>query len=331
MVMEATRPASRILAMLELLQDRPGMSGPQLADSLGVTTRTIRRYVTTLQDMGIPVEPTAGRIGGYWLRPGYRMPPLMFSAEEAIGLAVTLLTARVSGEDQLPVPVANALAKIERSLPQDLAKRIETIRDGFRMARDPWPDEGVFPNPEILAIVIQGSLAKQRLWIRYGNYDGDQTSRDVDPWGVLFVDGRWYVHGWCLLRKGPRTFRIDRIRRVDMLADAACPPPDGFDIEVAVLHSIAMTRGGGDFDLEIEAAPEAVQRYLRPPMAILEALPGGRTRAWGTTDNPYWLGARLSVLPFPFRVVGSDQVRTAVQQIGERMQQAAGRTDPAGH
>ena len=155
MVMEATRPASRILAMLELLQDRPGMSGPQLADSLGVTTRTIRRYVTTLQDMGIPVEPTAGRIGGYWLRPGYRMPPLMFSSEEAIGLAVTLLTARVSGEEQLPVPVANALAKIERSLPQDLAKRIATIRDGFRMARDPWPDEGAFPNPEILAIVIQ--------------------------------------------------------------------------------------------------------------------------------------------------------------------------------
>ncbi|MDQ3655667.1 MAG: HTH domain-containing protein, partial [Chloroflexota bacterium] len=92
MVMEATKPASRILAMLELLQDRPGMSGPDLAEALGVTTRTIRRYVATLQDMGIPVEPNAGRIGGYWLRPGYRMPPLMFSAEEAIGLAVALLT-----------------------------------------------------------------------------------------------------------------------------------------------------------------------------------------------------------------------------------------------
>ncbi len=323
MVIEATRPASRILAMLELLQDRPGMSGPQLADSLGVTTRTIRRYVTTLQDMGIPVEPTAGRIGGYWLRPGYRMPPLMFSSEEAIGLAVTLLTARVSGEEKLPVPVANALAKIERSLPQDLANRIATIRDGFRMARNPWPDEGAFPNPEVLAIVIQASLARQRLWLRYGNYDGDQTSRDVDPWGVLFLDGRWYLHGWCLLRKGPRTFRIDRIRRVDMLPGAENPPPEGFDIEDAVLRSIAMTRSGGDFDLHVEAPPDRVRPYLMPPMAILEARPDGGTRAWGTTDNPSWLAARLAFLPFAFTVIGSEQVKTAVRQIGERMQQAA--------
>ena len=122
-IMEATRPASRILAMLELLQDRPGMSGPDLAGSLGVTTRTIRRYVTTLQDMGIPVEPTAGRIGGYWLRPGYRMPPLMFSAEEAIGLAVALLTTRVSNSSELPGPVASALGKIERDQVEDYARR----------------------------------------------------------------------------------------------------------------------------------------------------------------------------------------------------------------
>ncbi|HYI25933.1 MAG TPA: YafY family protein [Thermomicrobiales bacterium] len=324
MVIEATRPASRILAMLELLQDRPGLSGPQLANALGVTTRTIRRYVTTLQDMGIPVEPTAGRIGGYWLRPGYRMPPLMFSSDEAIGLAVTLLTARVSSEEQLPAPVANALAKIERSLPQDLAKRIATIRDGFRMARDPWPDANAFPNPEVLAVVIQASLAKQRLWIRYGNYDGDQTSRDVDPWGVLFLDGRWYLHGWCLLRTGPRTFRIDRIRRVDMLQDDACAPPDGFDIEEAVLRSIAMTRAGGDFDLRIEATAAEVRRYLPPQMAIVEDLPEGGVRAWGTTDNIHWLAPRLGALPFRFSVVGPEPLKDELRKIGERLQQAAG-------
>ena len=71
-MIDADRPASRILAMLELLQDRPGMTGPNLAEALGVTTRTIRRYVVTLQEMGIPVEPAAGRTGGYWLRPGFR-------------------------------------------------------------------------------------------------------------------------------------------------------------------------------------------------------------------------------------------------------------------
>ena len=119
MVMDATKPASRVLAMLELLQDRPGISGPALADELGVTTRTIRRYVVTLQEMGIPVEPMAGRTGGYWLRPGFRMPPLMFSPEEAIGLSIALLASRPSASAELPKPVTQALTKIERVLPND--------------------------------------------------------------------------------------------------------------------------------------------------------------------------------------------------------------------
>src|SRR5665811_2388268 len=92
--MEATRPASRILSMLELLQDRPGITGPQLADRLGVSSRTIRRYVGALQEMGIPIEPTPGRYGGYRLYSGFRLPPLMFSADEAIGLVLAIIAAR---------------------------------------------------------------------------------------------------------------------------------------------------------------------------------------------------------------------------------------------
>lgn len=323
MVMEATRPASRILAMLELLQDRPGITGPDLAGALGVTTRTIRRYVATLQDMGIPVEPNAGRIGGYWLRPGYRMPPLMFSAEEAIGLAVALLTTRVSNEADLPPPVANALAKIERSMPQELANRINTIRDGFQMARNPWPETGVFPKPEVLAELIQASLAHQRCWIRYGSWEGNQTSRDIDPYGVLFLDGRWYVHGWCHLRQDARTFRIDRIRRMDLMPQTFDPPP-GIDIEDAVLRSIAMTRTGGEFELTIEAPIDRVRAHLPPPIAILEPIDELRTKAYGTTDNPMWLASRIGGLPFGVTVVRLDALKAAMREIGQRMIAAAG-------
>src|SRR5680860_1850551 len=318
MVIEATRPASRILAMLEFLQDRPGMTGPDLAIALGVTTRTIRRYVATLQDMGIPVEPTAGRIGGYWLRPGYRLPPLMFSADEAIGLAVALLTTRISGQNDLPDPVANALAKIERSLPRDLAARIETIRDGFQVARNPWPETGVFPKPEVLALLIQASLGRQRCWIRYGSSEGNQTSRDVDPYGVLFLDGRWYAHGWCHLRKDTRTFRIDRIRRMDLMPDTFEPPPE-FDIEEAVIGSIAMTRGGGEFELLVEAPLERIRVYLPPPIALHDAVSETCTRTYGTTDNPYWLASRIGALPFAVQVVKSESLKAAMREIGERM------------
>ncbi len=322
MMVEATKPASRILAMLELLQDRPGMTGPALSEALGVTTRTIRRYVATLQDMGIPVEPNAGRIGGYWLRPGYRMPPLMFSAEEAIGLAVALLTTRVSNSADLPEPVANALAKIERSLPQELATRIDTIRNGFQMARNPWPETGVFPKPEVLAELIQASLAHRRCWIRYGSWEGNQTSRDIDPYGVLFLDGRWYVHGWCHLRQDARTFRIDRIRRMDIMPQEFEPPV--IDIEDAVLRSIAMTRSGGEFELLIEAPLDQVRGWLPPPLAILEAIDENHTRAFGTTDNPMWLAARVGGLPFGVTVVRLDSLKSAMREMGQRMIAAAG-------
>ena len=84
-MLDTSRPASRILSVLELLQNRPGITGPQLADELDVSARTVRRYITTLQDMGVPVEPTTGRFGGYALRPGFRLPPMMFNADEALG------------------------------------------------------------------------------------------------------------------------------------------------------------------------------------------------------------------------------------------------------
>ena len=323
MLINANRPASRILAMLELLQDRPGLSGPDLATALGVTSRTIRRYVVTLQEMGIPVEPATGRHGGYWLRPGYRMPPLMFSADEAIGLAVALLTTRISGSAELPEPVANALAKIERSLPTDLATRIATIREGFQMARNPWTDASAFPRPEVLAEVIQATLSHQRAWIRYGSSEGNQTSRDADLWGVLYLDGRWYTHGWCHLRQSPRTFRVDRIRRIDLLPDTFVPP-EGFDIEEAVMRSIAMTRAGGEFELIIEASVNDVHNFLTPPTAILEPLDEGRTRAWGTTENPYWLAARLAAMPFPVKVIRTEALKRAMRETAARLLAAAG-------
>jgi len=326
-MLDATRPTSRVLAMLELLQDRPGITGPALADELGVTTRTIRRYVVTLQDMGIPVEPAAGRTGGYWLRPGFRMPPLMFSAEEAIGLAVALLNTRTSNTATLPTPVANALGKIERVLPRELANQIATIRDGFRMAENPWPESDAFPDPMVLATLIQGAMTRQRCWIRYGRADGDQTAREVEPYGVLAHYGRWYMHGWCHLRKGTRTFRVDRVRRIDLLPQRFHPPA-GFDIEEAVTRSLALTRSGWNVEIVVDAAVEHVAHFIMPPTALLEARPDGRTRLYCTTDNLDWFAWRISELPYSMAIVQPEELRTKLNALGQRLIAIDGATPP---
>jgi predicted DNA-binding transcriptional regulator YafY len=318
MMIEATKPASRVLALLELLQDRPGISGPVLAEELGVTTRTIRRYVITLQEMGIPVEPMAGRTGGYWLRPGFRLPPLMFSPEEAIGLTIALLASRTTASTDLPRPVTQALTKIERVLPRDLADRIESIRSSMLLPERSYPAENSFPNPNVLATLAQATLANTRCWMRYGRPDGDESAREVDCYGILVHHGRWYLHGYCHLRKGTRTFRVDRIRRVDLL-ETCFERPAGIDVRAAVMASIAMVRSDYQVELEICGPIAMVRDYISPDLAVLEEIDATTTRLVSSTETLDWFVRRMSMVPFSIRVVSPAEMVDAFHAHAQRL------------
>jgi predicted DNA-binding transcriptional regulator YafY len=322
MLMDASRPASRILAMLELLQDRPGITGPRLADELGVSGRTVRRYVTTLQDMGIPVEPTAGRLGGYWLRPGFRLPPLMFSAEEAIGLAVALLATRPTADAELPPPVTSALGKIERVLPKDLADRVTMVRDGVSLPE--FGAEGTFnfPNPMVLASLAQATLTRQRCWIRYSRPDGDESAREIDPYGVGTLYGRWYVHGWCHLRQDRRTFRVDRIRRIDILP-TTFDPPEGFDVMAAIQESLAMAHSDWQVEIVVDAPLEELRAYLPRQFAVLEEIDATTTRLRASTGNLDWYAWRISDLPYPMTIIEPQELRQTFRDAAARLQKIA--------
>jgi predicted DNA-binding transcriptional regulator YafY len=326
MLMDASRPASRILAMLELLQDRPGITGPRLADELGVSGRTVRRYVTTLQDMGIPVEPTAGRLGGYWLRPGFRLPPLMFSAEEAIGLAVALLATRPTADAELPPPVVSALGKIERVLPRELADRVSMVRDGISLPESSGDGNFSFPNPNVLAMLAQATLTQQRCWIRYSRPDGDESAREIDPYGVGALYGRWYVHGWCHLRQDRRTFRVDRIRRIDVLP-ATFKPPEGLDVMAAIQESIAMAHSNWRIDIVVDAPLEELREYLPRQFAVLEEFDAERTRLQASSSNLDWFAWRISSLPFPMTIIEPQELRQTFRDAAARLQRIADADD----
>src|SRR6266513_1708018 len=122
-------PTTRVLTVLELLQSHQQLSGPEIAERLEVNTRTVRRYITMLQDLGIPVEAGRGRHGSYRLRPGFKLPPLMFTEEEALALTLGLLAARKLGLAVAAPAVEGALAKIERVLPHTLRQRVQAVQD----------------------------------------------------------------------------------------------------------------------------------------------------------------------------------------------------------
>ena len=112
------RPTARVLTVLELLQSHGRMTGPELARRLEVNVRTVRDYIEMLGDLGIPVEAERGRNGAYRLRPGFKLPPLIFTEDEALALTLSLLMAREHGLDRTTPAFEGALAKIERVLPK---------------------------------------------------------------------------------------------------------------------------------------------------------------------------------------------------------------------
>ena len=120
-------PTTRVLTILELLQAYPQISGAELATRLEVSQRSIRRYVMMLQDLGIPVEATRGPQGGYRLRPGFKLPPLMLTDDEALAIMLSLHAARRQWGTGAAVTVEGALAKIERVLPPSLRERLQDL------------------------------------------------------------------------------------------------------------------------------------------------------------------------------------------------------------
>ena len=232
-------PATRLLALLDLLQSRPRLSAQQVADALEVNTRSARRYVTMLQAMGIPVEARRGRYGGYALRPGYRLPPLMLTDDEALAITLSLLAAPRLGLAELETATAGALAKLERVLPLATRERVQAIRASVAVDAA-GATRAAEPPARLDAVALCSAAARQRrrLRLRYQNGAGEQTERLLDCYGVVHHDGRWYAIGYCHLRRALRVFRLDRARALTLRDETFTPPPD-FDCLAYAIQTFA--------------------------------------------------------------------------------------------
>ena len=230
-------PTSRLLELLELLQARPVVTGREIADRLGVDTRTVRRYLTVLQELGIPVEGQRGVGGGYRLRPGYRLPPLMLGNDEAVVVVLGLLAARRLGLDTASEAAEGALEKIHRVLPADLRRQVEALERTLGFTAGPISGA---PVPGETVLMLADAVRRgRRVRASYRAYAGETSRRDLSPFGLVVHAGRWYLAAHDHGREALRTFRIDRMTRV-LVGDAdAAAPPAGFDPVAYVSASLA--------------------------------------------------------------------------------------------
>src|SRR3954466_5990019 len=195
--------AERVLALLEALQDRPSATGPELAQRLGVDVRTLRRDVAALRSLGIPVEGERGRGGSYRPRPGYRVPPLMFTTGEAVAVALGLMAAR-----RLGLEADGALAKVRRVLPDRVRGPVEALEGmlGFTDTGAAAPPDG-----ETLLVLADAAARGRRVSARYTDSSGVSSARELSPFGVVAHGGRWYVPAFDFARGEVRALRADRV------------------------------------------------------------------------------------------------------------------------
>jgi predicted DNA-binding transcriptional regulator YafY len=315
---ESTSPTARALLTLELLQSSPGITADRLADKLGVSDRAARRYVGMLREAGIPVESVRGPYGGYRLGRGLRLPPLMFSSAEALGLVMAVLDGHHAASDPTDL-VGGALGKIVRALPQRVAEQAEAVR----RTTAPAPDRGAArPDPETTTALVQACSNYRRVQLGYRSEAGSEWESEVDPWAVVVRHGRWYLLCRAVARDVVRAYRIDRVTGVALLAETFDPPVDLDPVRMLEEH-LAL---GWEYEIEIviEAPLASVAPCLPRILGKLEAVDDATTRLVGSTSNLWWYAAALAELPAPFRIVRCRELQEAARTVGRRLLEAAG-------
>ena len=311
-------PTARALSTLELVQTSPGITAERLAERLGVTERAVRRYVAILRETGIPIISVRGPYGGYRVGRGLRVPPLMFNATEALGLVMAVLDGHHGGSDP-DDPVASALSKIIRSLPEPIAGPAEVVRRTAAAA----PDRGAArPDPAITTSLVQACSTSRRVRIEYRSESGKEWSSEVDPWAVVVRHARWYLLCWSHSAADRRAYRVDRIRTATIL-DVTADRPIDLDPVAMLEQHLAV---GWEFSVEVvfTGSLEDVRRWITPAIGTLEPVGDQRTRLIGTTSNPHWYAQQLVLVPYPFEIVSGDEVRRAARELGRQLLAAAG-------
>ncbi len=304
-------PTVRVLAILEMLQSRPGLSGAELAERLEVDARTVRRYVAMLQDLGIPVEAGRGRYGGYRVRAGFKLPPLMFSDDEALAVVLGLLAARGLGLAFAAPAVEGALAKVERVLPEALRDRVRALQETLTLDLAPSDTP---PAGDTVVTFTTGSRQGRRVWMRYrASSTDEETERRLDPYGVVYRTGRWYAAGYCHLRADLRVFRLDRVLEA-RLSDERFTRPSDFDTLAYVLRSLATAGGTWTVEVLLDTDLPEARRRISPAVAILEEVPGGVVMRSSEQDLD-WIARYLAALPWPMTILRPTELRAALSQV----------------
>jgi predicted DNA-binding transcriptional regulator YafY len=314
-------PTARALRALEVLQGRPVTTAGELAARLGVTERAARRYIGILREAGIDVRSTRGPHGGYRLGRGTRLPPVVFTGAEALGLVMAVLDGHPSATDVDDL-VGSALSKVIRALPEQVGRHAGTLRELASAVPD---RDATRPDPATTSALVEAVAARHRVRLSYRAESGKEWTADVDPWAVVVRHGRWYLLCHSHRAEAVRTYRVDRVREVAVTREKF-QPPVGLD-PVAVLEE--NLGSGWQFDTRVvfDAPIVQVAPWISPPMGRLQAAGDGCVLVGSTRNPTMYANEWLARLPFAFRVEGGPELHVAVGALAARFTAAVAVAD----
>ncbi|MEE1767068.1 YafY family protein [Streptomyces sp. JV185] len=326
---------ARLLKLLSVLQGGREHTGPELAERLGISPRTVRRDIDRLRELGYPVEATIGAIGGYRLVAGMAMPPLLLEDDEAVAVAVGLRAAASDSVSGIPEASARALAKLEQVLPDRLRRRVRAVRRAT-VPLTVGPTGGIPAahgevDADTLAVLAAASTREEGLRFRYRGKRDAPGPRHVEPYRLVSTGGRWYLVAYDRDRDDWRSFRVDRITE---------PHPTGVrhparelpaeDAAAFVAEGIAGPRARYRAVVTLYVPLEEAARRLPRGAGRLEPDPESAERCTliAGGDALDWLAVRIALLGMDFEVREPAELVEFLDELGQRITRRGRRPPP---
>lgn len=312
--------SARLLVLLSLLQSRRDWRGADLAERLGVTTRTVRNDVERLRGMGYAIDAVPGPAGGYRMGTGgAAIPPLLLDDDEAVAVAVGLRSAATMGIAGVEEASVGALLKVEHILPSRLRHRVASLHAATESVSTPGPTV----DAAVLTAVAGAIRSSERLKFDYLSRDGSESRRDVEPHRLVSWGRRWYLVAWDVRRDDWRTFRVDRVRPLVGGGPRFTPRPLGDDDAATfVQRGVAQAPWNYRARIRLAAPAEAVTSRLAP---AAEATPDGPDHCVVEvgSDSPHQLALWIGMLDVDFEVLEPPELAEAFARLARRYAVAA--------
>ena len=316
--METT--SARLLRLLSLLQHRPYWGGPELAEHLGVTTRTVRRDVQRLRDLGYPVDSVPGEGGGYELGVGGALPPLLLDDDEATAIAVSLGLSTGNAVRGIEGPALAALAKLDRLLPPRLRARVEAVRSST-VTLGP-PEDAI--DADVLVTLAQACDGAERVVVSYRDRAGVASERRLEPYALVSTGRRWYLHCRDVDRDDWRTFRVDRVADVRRTGHRFVRDPAAPDAATAVGEAITTAPYRHQAVVSFPSTPAAeLRRRVPPTVGVVRGAGDGGSVLTTGADDVGSLASHLLALGVEFVVEEPDDLRRELRELAGRARRAA--------